>query len=77
MIQTINRPVVKSPEVATNKWKMTIVQFLDCDSEEMVEKPLPAGFTRVQDFLDFLNEECGYNLAVLGWNYVYYDDNNF
>ena len=57
--------------VAPNK--DTVLHLFNHYDEEEYYKILAPGFTRIQDYVDCLNENPYNDFEVLGWEYRYYD----
>ena len=56
--------------VADNK--LTIVHLLNLADGKETEMLLPHGFTRAQEFLDWLNDrDIGNDFMITGWHYQY------
>lgn len=70
MVSTLNTPVKTADLVAPNK--VTMIHLIDREDGEEFNEPLPEGFNRVQDFLDYLNEREGQvRFYCTGWHYEY------
>ena len=70
MGSTISAPVKTADLLAPNK--VTMIHLLDREDGEEFNEPLPFGFNRVQDFLDYLNEREGQvRFYCTGWHYEY------
>ena len=69
--ETSLQKATKSAELVA-KNKMTVVELTNLLTGEELEKVLPDGYTRIQDFLNDLNELPEYELICNGWYYHYY-----
>ena len=66
-----NTPVKTADLVAPNK--VTMIHLIDREDGEEFTEPLPEGFNRVQDFLDFLNRDQ-VRFYCTGWHYEYVEE---
>ena len=71
MIKTSKQVTKTAQLVAFNK--DTVLHLFNRYDQKEYYKILPHGFTRIQDYVDYLNENPGNDFEIRGWEYHYYD----